>query len=391
MSEQQKKKVAWLLHLIHFLWAIAFALPLYIQSSFIESIVGIKFVGLVLAVSTSATLLALLILPNFLKKYHNFRVTLFISLAVFIVTILIYVVPGVWSLVFYVFYIALMTLLVVCFDIFLESISTNDKTGQIRTLKLFFINLAILISPLISGNLVGSFDNYRLVFLWAGLVFLATPFLLLLRKKELDDRTVEYQKRSLYSLEKIFQTHPNILRSIFIEYGLRIFYATMVLYLPIYLHERIGFDWPTIGIIFTIMLLPFVLLQVPAGRLADKYLGEKEMIIGGIFFMITFSVIVIWLNTDSVFWWALILFMTRVGASLVEAMNEVFFFKQVDNHDADLIDIFRDVRPIGWLTVSLISFVLLLVFPGNILNIIWFMVVVLILVLYPAAKLVDTK
>ena len=56
----------------------------------------------------------------------------------------------------------------------------------------------------------------------------------------------------------------------------------MVIYTPIYLHEHIGLPWSDIGIIFTIMLLPFVLFEFPAGKLADGKWGEKEPPIIGI-------------------------------------------------------------------------------------------------------------
>lgn len=389
--QQKNRRVFWIIYIMNFFWSAAFALPLYIQSSFIESIVGIKYVGLVLALSTSTTLVAMIILPYFLKKFHNFKVTFVVSLLVFLVTSLIYFVSDSWKLVFYVCYIALMTLLVICFDIFLERVSTDGETGRVRTIKLLFINVAILISPWISGNLVGRFNSFELVFLIAGISFLIIPFLMMLRKKELDDREVSYRQRNLKSLKKVFKTHPNITRSVFVEFSLRFFYATMVLYIPIYLYENIGFDWPTIGWIFTIMLLPFVLLQIPAGRIADKYIGEKEMIVGGIVVMIIFSGVVAVLDSYSPWVWAGILLLTRVGASVLEAMNEVFFFKHVETNDADLIDVFRDIRPVGWLSASLVSFVLLTVFPGNIPDVVWFMIFVLVLALYPAARLKDTK
>lgn len=387
----KKRAGYWVIYLMNFFWSVAFALPLYIQSSYIEEIVGIRFVGLVLAASTFLTLLAMLMLPSFLKKFHNYRVTFVVSILIFIVTTLLYLVPGVWSLAFYMVYIALMTVLVICFDIFLERVSDDENTGKIRTIKLLFINTAILISPVISGNLVGWFGSYKLVFLIAGLAFLIIPMLMMTRRAELDDRTATYHKRSLRSLKRIFKTHPNITKSVLIEFALRFFYATMVLYIPIYLYEKVGFDWPTIGLIFTIMLIPFVVLQVPAGRIADKYIGEKEMIIGGIVIMIIFSAVVAVLDSSSVAVWAAVLFMTRVGASVLEAMNEVFFFKHVESNDVDLIDIFRDIRPIGWLSAALVSFIILTVFPGNIADVVWFMIFVLILALYPSSTMKDTK
>ena len=56
----------------------------------------------------------------------------------------------------------------------------------------------------------------------------------------------------------------------------RLTYAWMVIYTPLHMLD-LGFTWEEIGQIFTIMLIPFVLVEYPAGWLADKYIGETEM------------------------------------------------------------------------------------------------------------------
>ena len=104
----------------------------------------------------------------------------------------------------------------------------------------------------------------------------------------------------------------------------------MVIYTPIYLHEYIGFGWDKIGIIFSIMLLPFVILDFPLGKLSDK-IGEKKMLMAG-FLIMTSSVLAIPLMTEPLLWlWAVILFMTRVGAATIESLSESYFFKVIKN------------------------------------------------------------
>jgi hypothetical protein len=94
-------------------------------------------------------------------------------------------------------------------------------------------------------------------------------------------------------------------------------------------------------------------------------------------------------ESDSWLLWAFVLFLSRVGAALVEAMNETYFFKHVGKRDMDLINMFRDMRPIGWLVGALTSFVLLKFF--GIESIFVSIVVVLVIALWPALRLVDTK
>jgi Na+/melibiose symporter-like transporter len=59
---------------------------------------------------------------------------------------------------------------------------------------------------------------------------------------------------------------------------LQLFYTFMVIYVPIYLTEVIGFSWSELGLILCIALIPFVLLDSPVGELADKKYGEKEFL-----------------------------------------------------------------------------------------------------------------
>ena len=120
----------------------------------------------------------------------------------------------------------------------------------------------------------------------------------------------------------------------------------MIIYTPIYLHSTLGFEWSELGIIFTVMLLPFVLLEWPAGELADRLWGEKEIMSTG--FLIICVSLLIMPFIGKVFWaWMVILFISRVGASLVETMTESYFFKHVKAEDTGLLSIFRLTRSVG--------------------------------------------
>jgi MFS family permease len=121
----------------------------------------------------------------------------------------------------------------------------------------------------------------------------------------------------------------------------------MVIYVPIYLHTGLGFAWSELGIIFTVMLLPFVLFEWPAGELADRLWGEKEIMSAG--FLITCASLIVMPFVGKVFWaWMVILFVSRVGASLIESMTESYFFKHINASDTGLISIFRLTRSVSF-------------------------------------------
>ena len=81
--------------------------------------------------------------------------------------------------------------------------------------------------------------------------------------------------------------------------------------------------------------------------------------------------------------------MTRVGASLVESMQDVYFFKLVHKQDMDLINLFRDLRPAAWLGGSILAVIILQFFAIEYLFL--FTAVVILIAVKPAMTLKDTK
>ena len=56
----------------------------------------------------------------------------------------------------------------------------------------------------------------------------------------------------------------------------------------------------------------------------------------------------------------MLLFLTRIGASLVEMMSEAYFFKHVEAKSTDLISLFRNTRPISYLVAPIVAPVVIL-------------------------------
>ena len=106
------------------------------------------------------------------------------------------------------------------------------------------------------------------------------------------------------------------------------------------------FERRELGIIFTASLLPFIFIEWPAGKLADKKWGEREMMSLGFFLMGVALLIMPYLDR-SFLAWILVLPLSRVGAALVEIMTETYFFKKIHATDTGFLSIFRLVRPLG--------------------------------------------
>jgi len=137
----------------------------------------------------------------------------------------------------------------------------------------------------------------------------------------------------------------------------------MIIYTPLYLHGILGFEWNVIGVMFIVMLLPFILFQWPVGMLADHFIGEKEFMIIGFLIMGVSLLFMPYLETSAILW-TLLLFCSRIGASFIEITTDSYFFKHVNAHDTGFLSIFRLARPVsvilgaifGVLVLNLFSF-----------------------------------
>ncbi len=49
------------------------------------------------------------------------------------------------------------------------------------------------------------------------------------------------------------------------------------------------------------------------------------------------------------------LFITRIGAAMIEVMNETYFFKKIDGHSSSVLSFFRITRPIAYVVAPLIA------------------------------------
>jgi hypothetical protein len=182
--------------------------------------------------------------------------------------------------------------------------------------------------------------------------------------------------------------NQNLLRIYHISFALEFFYALMIVYTPIYL-RFLGYSWSEIGVLFTVMLIPFVLLQYPLGILADRYLGEKELLFGSITIALLATGSLPFLSEATLVVWGVTLFITRVGIAGIEILRDSYFYKQIDGNDMDIIAFFRTARPLANIVAALISVVILFFFP---LQSIFFVVALMLCFsLFQAYSLQDTQ
>lgn len=362
-------------YITSFIFSFNLALTAYINSSFISNYIDESRIGLIFSIAAFATFIGLQYLPHILEVIGNRDLALsLLFLAVFSLFMLIVAKNPMVVIGFFILYIASNNLMVYSLDIFVEHFSKNSSTGRARGLYLMITNLAWMLSPFVAGMIVskhGFSALYSLVICIILFVFLFIRFAL----KKFKDSV--YLKMSLWSGFSFIKNRPNIVRIIILNFFLQFFFSWMIVFTPIYLREVVGFGYETIGVIFMVMLSPFVLLQLPLGILADRKWGEKEMLTIG-FIVMGLSTILfgIYSGVNPIIF-AVILFFTRVGASTIEVMCETYFFKQINDNEPEIISLYRTTTPIAFIVAPLIGSFLILRIPfGSLYSILGILVII---------------
>lgn len=351
-----------LLFFLGFILAVSTALPAYIQSNFLKQFVNLNILSLFFILANAGTILAILAFPRLIKKVSNYFLTK-ITLLVYGVSLLgltLADTPAA-ALLGIILYTISSNLLWINMDILVESFSVNSLTGRIRAYYFTFINLGWIFSPLLSAYLI-SIGEYTMTFFVSAALIVPVFIIFYLQRKNLKDR-VKYSKEKLNAVIKKMWNNKNLRGIFFLALLLNLFFSSAVVYIPIYLHEILGMPWQILGPIFSLMLVPFILVEIPAGIIADKYLGEKELLFAG-FAIITGSLFLFYSITTPTIWlWAVVLFFSRIGAALVESMREAYFFKMVDAKDIEHINIFRATGPLGYILGAGLAILTLLFLP----------------------------
>lgn len=343
-----KLKFAKRTFVLSFLFAWNVALTAYINSTFLGNVLSAELIGFVFALGAILTLIGLEWIPNLLKKEGNVRTTsllILLSVASLLGLHMSETLPVGMIVFLFVIYNSTNSLVAYCFDLFFEHFSHKETVGRERGLYLTVTNFAWLLAPLLSGFLI---SNAGFTFLYGivGIIVSITGIIVVTGFKNFVDPN--YDNVPVFKLLFSFDRERNILHIITINFLLQFFYAWMVVYTPLYLSQELGLSFGAIGIIFTIMLLPFVLIQFPVGWFADKLWGEKELLAIG-FLIIVGSTLAIPYVPNKLVLLGGILFLTRVGASMIEVMSETYFFKKVNEKEPKVLSLYRLMTPVAFI------------------------------------------
>jgi len=361
LSPFRQNKLLNTLFLSNIFISFHYALIIYINSSLLSNFFSQTQVSALYIIGSLVDAILLLNASKVIQKIGIYTFTMLAVVIELICTIgMVATTNPTLVAIYFLVHTVTISLIMFNMDIYVETAapSTAD-TGSIRATYLTVMNVMIFLAPIVVSVLVVD-NNLSPVYILAT-VLMVPAYILLKHFKGVQEKVRKHihLKRTVYEYIKNTDLY-NVFAS---EFLLQLFYSFMVIYVPIYLNQYIGFSWPQIGVMFTIMLLPFVIFEVPVGELEDSKYTEKEFLTVG-FIIMGLATLFISFLTVKVFWmWTAILFVSRIGASFVEVSAESYFFKRVDLEKTDVISFFRVARPMSYVVAAIIATICLQFIP----------------------------
>lgn len=373
-------------YMVAFLMGFSTALLSYVISTYLKNILGTDSIGFVYLIAYSIVLVLLLNLHKIIRVFgKSFALQVAFVFKIIAVSGMLFYMDSFYGVIFLMIYVLAGTIAWASLDGIIESFSRDSESGRIRGAHLAIMNAGFMMGPFISSQLLDKY-GFSGVFSAALISFSIVFIAALLGIRKTNHRFVKKIK-ALDALKKVSK-RKNIMRIYYLSFVLEIFYALAIIYVPIYLLGK-GFTWDQLGVAFTIMLIPFVLIQYPTGVLADKRTGEKEFLFFS-FLILGFSTLMLYLSdSPNIMVWTTILLLGRIGAALVEILRESYFYKRIDGNDIEIIDFFKTARPVAYIAAAVLSS-LILVF-SDVRSIFLALAIICFSAIYPTFKLVDNK
>lgn len=345
----------------------------WVNSSFLEQFIPTEAIGTIYIVSSALTVLIFLFISSILRRSGNFKLTLeLLFLNAFAVFGMAFATTLEVAVPLLIAHLILISLIIFNLDVFMEEHIGNDEgvTGKRRGLLLALMSCVGAISPFVSSELVALGNgSFSYAYLASALSLVPIIGLLFWFFRDFEDPPYN----DLRALEAIrsFWVNKGIRAVFIVHFILQMFFVCMVVFSPLYLIQYIGLSWAEFGLVMFCAQLAYVLFEYPIGIIADKYIGEKEMMALGLLILAVSTAWISFVSVPSVVLWSLVMFVTRIGASFVEVTTEVHFFKKTRSSDAQIISFFRVTRPLAYIAGAIVASLSLLYLPFNLLFVVF--------------------
>ena len=351
-----------------FLYESQNSLLSYINSTFLIQNFNLTVdqVGYLFSGGSLVSLLLLYLAPRYIHEYGKQKVLATIALLTALCVFLVSGIPFPYAAFMFILFLGGNQIIWYITDLKIEDETSTKNTGKIRGILFTLLNGAWLIFPALAFRLLSSGTPISNFYIWTGIALICISLLTYLQKETI--APIHKPTPTSLSVEHILLFFKNKERKMlfYIHFFLKVFYAVMIIYTPIYLRDVIGIPWSQIDGIFFIMLLPFILIEYPIGYLEDKKIKEHVFLRIGFFILFVSLIVFMMISTSNWIIWALVLFMTRVGAAIIEVSTESAFFKIIHHKEIEFVSVFRSATPLSYIITPVFVSILISTSGGHI-------------------------
>ena len=223
-----------------------------------------------------------------------------------------------------------LTIVNILLPLFMSDFSKGIGMEKLNARYLLWVNIGALVAPIFAMSIVSFFGgNYRMPLLAAGMVYLSgllffKHFGIVQQDKVIKRVNMRKTFRALRITALAFFKKDGMTRAYVVNFGYYALRAMRILYVPIVVIEN-GFSSETLGIVLSLGILPFIIVESFIGKLIKKY-GVKIWLTIGFISFSAFSI----LATFSSGYFLLSLFVLwQISSAFMEACHDLLFFNDM--------------------------------------------------------------
>lgn len=368
------------LNIYAFILCIHIAFIVYTGSTFLSGIFGTEYIWVIYSLGAFLTLLLNFSITPILRNIRIEKINNFALIVAGANLLLLSTTVAPFAILLsYILYIAVSEYLLMLSSVMIEDLSKNTITGSIRGRFITMQSLAYVVAPFFTSFTITYF-GLSSIFLVSGLFILASLIYFKVYIKNVPEIKIP-ERNFRNSFGKIWRNY-DIRVSVLSFVALNFFYLAAVVYMPFKM-EGLGIPLTTyLSVLLPVALLPFLFMPTILGHIEDIMKDEKQFLLLGIFGLAISLGLFSLVTSTSLIVWAVILFISRIFASMTETSVNSYFFKKIGASDTATISVFQSSASFAYLVFSpLLSLVLIYGnLPSVFLTVSFFLCFMLILV-----------
>ncbi len=237
-----------------------------------------------------------------------------------------------------------LTCILVPTALLIRDIANKKNLGKTEGFYFTVANLAWMIGPLLGGLIANSYGLKEIFLLSAILPLLS--FVIISSKKFKEHNVLHKIHHSIPANLSDFVKSKSHALLFIMSMGLLFWWSMIYIFIPLYISDS-GFSVETVGIVLFMVVLPLILLEVPAGNLADK-LGYKKFFFFGFLLMSIVAASTFFASSPIIV--LTLIVCGSIGAAFIEPLREAYFFEiTAKSNENRFYSIHRIAVPIGQL------------------------------------------